>query len=87
MGAWTKGPWKYYRSAGFVEVEGTGQIICQLWSKSESNFANKDDNGPLLAAAPDLHEACKLALNAFERNDAIDWSILEKAIHKAEGKS
>lgn len=40
----------------------------------------------LLAAAPDLLAACKLALNAFERRDAIDWNILADAIAKAEGR-
>jgi hypothetical protein len=44
-------------------------------------------NARLIAAAPELMEACKLALGAFERNNAIDWNILEKAIAKAEGKA
>lgn len=35
----------------------------------------------------ELLDACKQALGAFENNNAIDWSILEKAISKAEGKS
>ena len=38
----------------------------------------------LLAAAPDLLAACKLALTAFEGNCAIDWAVLENAIAKAE---
>ncbi len=37
----------------------------------------------LIAAAPDLLAACKLALSAFERNDCIDWSVIENAIAKA----
>lgn len=40
----------------------------------------------LYAAAPDLLSCCKAALGAFERNDAIDWSDLQKAIEKAEGR-
>lgn len=40
----------------------------------------------LIAAAPDLLAACKLALGAFERNDAIDWNELAAAIAKAEGR-
>lgn len=43
-------------------------------------------NPELIAAAPDLLTACKLALNAFEKRWAIDWSELEKAIKKAEGQ-
>lgn len=34
----------------------------------------------------ELLAACKLALGAFERNDAIDWADLERAIAIAEGK-
>lgn len=40
--------------------------------------ANKDE------ANAELLSACKLALAAFEGNQAIDWSILEKAIDQAE---
>mgnify|MGYP003393011123 FL=1 len=43
-------------------------------------------NATLIAAAPELLEACKLALSAFEQNHAIDWSILTQAINKAEGR-
>jgi hypothetical protein len=43
-------------------------------------------NARLIAAAPDLLAACKLALGAFERNDAIDWNELAGAIAKAEGR-
>jgi hypothetical protein len=41
----------------------------------------------LAAAAPDLLAACKLALNAFEKNWAVDWGELEQAIAKAEGRT
>jgi hypothetical protein len=37
----------------------------------------------LIAAGPELLDACKLALGAFENNSAIDWSVLERAIAKA----
>ena len=40
----------------------------------------------LIAAAPDLLAACKLALSAFEHQRAIDWDDLYRAIAKAEGK-
>jgi hypothetical protein len=41
-------------------------------------------NSRLIAAAPDLLAACKAALGAFERNDAINWDDLRMAIEKAE---
>jgi hypothetical protein len=40
----------------------------------------------LFAAAPELLAGCKLALAAFEHNNAIDWNELEQAIRKAEGQ-
>jgi hypothetical protein len=43
-------------------------------------------NARLIAAAPELLAACRAALGAFERNDAIDWDDLRKAIEKAEGR-
>ncbi len=45
-----------------------------------------DDNARLIAAAPELLEQCKLALNAFEKNWAINWDDLRRAIAKAEGR-
>lgn len=44
-------------------------------------------NARLIAAAPELLAACKLALGAFERNDCINWDSLARAIAKAEGRS
>lgn len=38
----------------------------------------------VIKSAPDLLAACKLALEAFETNNAIDWSILAAAIYRAE---
>lgn len=42
-------------------------------------------NIALFLAAPELLEACKMALGAFEHNWAIDWDLLQRAIDKAEG--
>ncbi len=43
--------------------------------------------GHLIAAAPELPDACELALAAFENNDCVDWAILKAAINKADGAS
>ena len=43
-------------------------------------------NARLIAAAPELLEACKAALGAFEHNHAINWDDLARAIDKAEGR-
>jgi hypothetical protein len=46
----------------------------------------RSTHGPLLAAAPKLLAACKLALNAFESNWCIDWDEVRQAIEEAEPK-
>ena len=41
----------------------------------------------LILAAPELLEACELALHAFEDNWAINWGDLINAIAKARGET
>jgi len=45
------------------------------------------ENARLIAAAPELLAACKLALKAFEENWCIDWEEVRRAIAKAEGRA
>lgn len=45
----------------------------------------KEDDALLIAAAPDLLEACQLALHAFEDGWCIDWNVLSSAISRATG--
>jgi len=78
----------------FVTVEGEpcsheAGLIALVYScapEGDYESGRHDANARLIAAAPDLLAACKLALNAFERNDNIDWGVLESAIAKAEGR-
>jgi len=46
---------------------------------------NAHPDARLIAAAPEMLAALKMALGAFERNDCIDWSELQVVIAKAEG--
>ena len=55
------------------------------YNTPDGGIMRKED-AYLIAAAPDLYAACKLALKAFENNWAIDWGVLAAAISKAEGK-
>lgn len=43
-------------------------------------------NARLIAAAPDLLEACKVALDSLNMGSTLGAPILERAIAKAEGK-
>ena len=50
-----------------------------------------DANARLIAAAPDLLEACRIALvylesDADDQQEREDWAQIRVAIHKAEGK-
>ncbi len=60
--------------------------ICDITAQGDGKYepAVTNANARLIAAAPELLAACKLALKAFEKNWAIDWNDLERAIAKAE---
>lgn len=65
------------------EVVADGLTICFM-AHSNLRAPERDEaNACLVAAAPDLLAACRLALDAFERNDCIDWNTLRVAIDKA----
>lgn len=84
----TPGPWKLLYSGEVVAADGE-YIVGFHWDSYKAfndMTAEYKGNCRLIAAAPELLEACKLARNAFERNDAIDWSILDAAIEKATGE-
>lgn len=86
MSAHTPGPWhddgyRIYAPSDHIDKRN-GRVIVEYKHTADFNMAD----ARLIAAAPDLLAACELALGAFERNDAIDWSELEYAIAKAEGK-
>ena len=86
----TIGPLTVRRAAtgGDVAIsERDRNIVAECYAAIRTRRERSDDeamaNAILFAAAADLLDACRLALNAFERADAIDWSILERAIAKA----
>jgi len=93
MSNFTKGPWEIsahkYRQVEVVSQE-LGVMVARLPEWGDYLPETKSqllENARLIAAAPDLYEACEIALNAFLRNDCIDWSILEKALAKAKGET
>lgn len=75
MSTHTPGPWIDQRTGLILSADG--DVI--------ADFVRPEDR-PVIAAAPELLAACKTALGAFEHNHAIDWSELERAIAKAEGR-
>jgi hypothetical protein len=91
----TPGPWNTGNSINEFK-EGSAWTV-PVWSHNGPEWGKMaaeaiaptremaQANARLISAAPDLLEACKIALNAFEHNYAIDWAVLQSAISKAEG--
>ena len=91
----TPGPWEAHKN------EGTGTLPCVLSNKVTRTGGfyvarcNNFGDAVLIAAAPELLEACKLVAATFKRsNDSGNflgddeheaWNKVDKAIAKAEG--
>lgn len=95
----TLGPWRVNSNAGFGDIIlGPDYIV----ARADREFTGKDEesaNARLIAAAPELLEACKMALtqimgsdiqgvwlNAPNKPEITPESVLRAAIAKAEGK-
>lgn len=89
-------PWRHTASGGLIRsrygecvaiVSSPPREVASLWEVARY----RRDVGERIVRAVNSHDdllaACKRALGAFERNDCIDWSELEAAIAKAEGRS
>ena len=62
----TDGPWRYSgEKDGFI-LAGDSTTIAQTFNRRDEDFENARVNGPLLAAAPELLEACKHGLQTLE---------------------
>lgn len=101
QGQFTPGPWRSLRrySHGFVWIESpTGYIACTEQHRIAGTFRSHQKhyealaNADLIAAAPELLEACKEALKYFELLDGPcedtrkKWLLFKRAIAKAEGR-
>lgn len=85
----TKGPW--YIQYGFNVFGEGNRLVASAGGYSTNadsgeHVLENEANARLIAAAPALLEACKLALNAFEKAWAINWDDLARAIAKAEAE-
>ena len=95
---YTKGEWKLDRCSMAEATIETGDMLIQIYFHRMLPLAVCEANARLIAAAPDMYEACKEALEvvcywldgeAVQRDNINYRAIaldLRKAINKAEGK-
>lgn len=83
----TPGPWKkrpHFTPAGNAIVVDSSNIgIAGVFGKSHEQDA--EANAALIAAAPELLEACKMILPYLQSNNGYGADQIEAAIAKAEG--
>ena len=86
--AFTPGPWEYDPDTPIShDIYGgkKGFHICA----ATSGFSEKgmtEANAHLIAAAPDMYEALKAALERGSMNEQPDWHLIRTAVAKAEGR-
>lgn len=88
----TRGPWhwsNHYRDSrdditwSLVDSTGYGILSCDGVCNSPQGFGDHE-NAALIAAAPDMYEALKIALDETDGTPAYDFVLA--AIAKAEGR-
>jgi hypothetical protein len=96
----TPGPWRYKHVDYLVDNDNGTYEVTNSDSKYHYWIAHtlKESDARLIAAAPDLLEAAKLTVLAFNRANTDDdtnwlgddeheaWTALSKAVDKAEGR-
>lgn len=96
MSGWTKGPWAVSPFRAEVVCDKFGNDgdflpVCQmLWPTKERSEAETYANGKLLAAAPDLYEACAAIEERRQCGDRTDtdyvFALVDAALAKARGE-
>lgn len=77
----SKGTWRYLPAFGEVKSEKSGLIADLVVN------GNEDENGRLIAAAPELLEALQDAIHAHDKHgEQSEWDFARTAIAKALGQ-
>ena len=91
----TPGKWNVVFKNGHYSVEGKSVIVCHIQSygmqnQKEEYYLHEKREAVLIAAAPELLEACKIALQEFNEMGyeppKYKIELLRQAIAKAEEK-
>ncbi|MGU3495895.1 hypothetical protein ACLBXM_17785 [Xanthobacteraceae bacterium A53D] len=87
----TPGPWRQYAFGGpQIDAVKDGHAVCTMWGDEKDPRDSIHANARLIAAAPDLFDACVAVFNAADMASSDQRAALEKvafAIMKAEGRS
>ncbi len=86
MSNYTPGPWKINRSLGFIANDERRTVVCWIPAPASSPLVEEDAR--LIAAAPELLEACRAALELSEIENSLTSKVenlLRAAVTKAEG--
>ena len=91
----TPGPWYAVDNGPYISIRTADWLyapsvadVCS--SKFLEDGDNSKANAALIAAAPDLLEACKRTINAYRRGELInsnDAAFIDAVIANAEGRS
>jgi hypothetical protein len=86
MSKHTEGPWIANEETLTVCTRGGG-VIADIWTEVSHEPKTVVANTRLIAAAPDLLEACKKILELCDENDCFETTreMVRHAIKKAEG--
>ena len=96
MSGHTPGPWtvdEFYEPGGFYKIRSESEVVCHTHSFAPRGCDDEaTGNANLIAASPDLLEACRgiLAMHEGPPNAVGNWDIafdeIRAAIAKAEGR-
>ena len=88
MSKHTPGPWKIDGESDRVIVAHDGETLAQtyfVYGDRDRQYPQSIANARLIAAAPDLLEACRFALSIIGHPDDAGTNAIADAIAKAEG--
>lgn len=84
---YTSGPWKVSKEKTGTYVTNEQDLYLACVGVLEPSPEENEANAKLIAAAPELLEACKLIQNSNSWDEVCKaHNLLEKAISKAEGE-
>ena len=77
----TLGPWFLGSDSDFIfdSNDENANTICRFFNRDEHDYDNKEANAKLIAAAPELFEACKILLTEVTKliDHVVDQGLID----------